>query len=52
MQYLGKGISHFGASLVAQMVKNLPAMRETLVRSLVWEDKLEESMATHFNILA
>ena len=33
------------------MVKNLPAMRETWVRSLVWEDPLEEGMATHSNIL-
>jgi len=34
-----------GASLVAQMVKNLPAMHETWVRSLGWEDLLEECMA-------
>ena len=34
------------------MVKNLPAMRETWVRSLGWEDPLEEGMATHFSILA
>ena len=40
------------ASLVAQMVKNLPAMRETWVWSLGWEDALEESMATHSSILA
>ena len=33
------------------MVKNLPAMRETRVRSLGWEDPLEEGMATHFSIL-
>ena len=33
--------------LVAQMVKNLPAMLETWVRSLGWEDPLEEGMATH-----
>ena len=39
------------ASLVAQMVKNLPAMRETWVRSLGWEDPLEEGVATHSNIL-
>ena len=39
-------------SLVAQMVKNLPAMRETWVRSLVWEDPLEKGMATHSSILA
>ena len=41
-----------GASLVAQMVKNLPAMWETWVRSLGWEDPLEKGMATHSNILA
>ena len=40
------------ASLVAQMVKNPPAMRETWVESLGWEDPLEEGMATHFSILA
>ena len=36
----------------SQMVKNLPAMRETWVRSLGWEDPLEEGMATHCRILA
>ena len=40
------------ASLVVQMVKNLPAMRETWVQSLGWEDPLEEGMATHSSILA
>ena len=40
------------ASLVAQLVKNLPAMRETWVRSLGWEDSLEKNMATHSSILA
>ena len=39
-------------SLVAQMVKNLPAMLETWVGSLGWEDPLEKGMATHFSILA
>ena len=39
-------------SLVAQLVKNLPAMPETWVRSLGWEDPLEEGMATHSSILA
>ena len=39
------------ASLVAQMVKNLPAMWETSVQSLGWEDSLEEGMATHSRIL-
>ena len=42
----------FWASLVAQMVKNLPAMQETWVRSLGWEDPLEKGMATHSSILA
>ena len=37
---------------MAEMVKNLPAMWETLVRSLGWEDALEEGMATHFSVLA
>ena len=41
-----------GASLVAQIVKNLPAMRETRVRSLGRDDPLEEEMATHSRILA
>ena len=39
-------------SLVAQLVKNPPAVQETRVRSLGWEDVLEEDMATHFSILA
>ena len=43
---------HFGASLVAQMVKNPPTMQETWVQSLVWEDTLEKGMATHSSILA
>ena len=41
-----------GASLVAQLVKNLPAMQESWVRSLGWEDSLEKGMATHSSILA
>ena len=48
-------LSHYGllwASLVAQMVKNLPAVWETWVWSLDWEDSLEEGMATHSSILA
>ena len=40
------------ASLVAQMVKRLPTMQETRVRSLGQEDPLEEGMATHSSILA
>ena len=39
-------------SLVAQLVKNLPAMWETWVRSLGWEDPLEKGKATHSSILA
>ena len=40
------------ASLVAQMVKNLPGMQETWVRSLSREDPLEKGMVTHSSILA
>ena len=40
------------ASLVAQLVNNPPAMRETWVRSLVWEDPLEKGKVTHSSILA
>ena len=40
------------ASLVAQIVKNLPVIWETWVRSLGWEDPLEEGMATYSSILA
>ena len=40
------------ASLVDQLVKNLPAVWETWVGSLGWEDPLEKGMATHSNILA
>ena len=42
----------YWASLVAQMVKNLPAMQDTRVRSLGWEEPLQEEMATHPSILA
>ena len=41
-----------GASLVVQLMKNLPAMPETWVQFLGQEDPLEEGMATHSNILA
>ena len=41
-----------GTSLVAQLVKNLPAMEETQVQFLDWEDPLEKEMATHSSILA
>jgi len=42
----------YTASLVAQTVKNVPAMQETRVRSLGWEDPLEKEMAAHSSILA
>ena len=44
--------SDLGASLVTQLVKNLPAMLETQVQFLVWEDSLEKELATHSSILA
>ena len=44
--------SHCRASLVAQTVKQLPAMQETWVQSLGREDPLEKEMATHSSILA
>ena len=44
--------SFLGASLVVQMVKNLPAMQETWVQPLGREDPLEKEMATHSSILA
>ena len=46
------GTINYGTSLVAQTVKNLPAMQETQVQSLGWEDPLEKGMATHSSILA
>ena len=50
----GKGyaLQYSWVSIVAQLVKNLPAVQETWVRSLGWEDPLEEAMATHCSILA
>ena len=42
----------YWASLVAQLVENLPAVRETWAPSLGWEDPLEKEMATHSSILA
>ena len=44
-------LSICGASLVAQMVKNLPAMQETQVQPLGQEDLLEKGKATHFSVL-
>ena len=49
---LGKTRTVSWASMVAQMVKKFPAVQETWVRSLDWEDTLEEGMATHSGILA
>ena len=46
------GYTRKRASLVAQMAKNLPAMRETGVQSLGWEDPLEKGVETHSSILA
>ena len=49
---LGYPLQYSWASLVAQMVKNPPAMQEIRVQSLGRKDPLEESVATHSNILA
>ena len=49
---IGYPLQYSWASLVAQLVKNLPAMWETWVWSLGWEDPLEKGTATHSNILA
>ena len=49
---IGYPLQYSWASLVAQLVKNLPAMWETWVQSLGWEDPLEKGTATHFSILA
>ena len=52
MTRIGFKLNCVGASLVSQMVKYLPAMQETKIQSLGWEDPLEKGMATHFSILA
>ena len=49
---IGYPLWYSWVSLVAQLVKNPPAMWETWVQSLGWEDPLEEGMAAHFSILA
>ena len=49
---IGYAVQYSWVSLVAQTVKNLPAMWEIWVRSLGWEDPLEKEMATHSSILA
>ena len=48
---IGYPLQYSRASLMAQMVKNPPAVWETWVRSLGWEDSLEEGMATHSSVL-
>ena len=49
---IGYALQYSWASLVAQLVRNLPAMQETWVQSLGWEDPLEKGKATHSGILA
>ena len=49
---IGYPLQYSWASLVAQLVTNLPAMRETWVRSVGWEDPLEKGKATHSSILS
>ena len=49
---IGYPLQYSWASLVAQLVKNPPAMQETWVRSLGWEDPLEKGKATYSSILA
>ena len=49
---IGYPLQYSWASLLAQMVKNLPAMRETVVQFLGWENPLEKGKATHSSILA
>ena len=49
---IGYPLQYSWASLVAQLVKNLPAVWETWVQSLGWEDPLEKGRATHSSILA
>ena len=48
----GYPLQYSWASFVAQLVKNLPAMRETWIQTLGWEDLLEKGKATHSSILA
>ena len=49
---VGYPLQNSWVSLVAQLVKNTPAMRDTWVRSLGWEDPFEKGKATHFSVLA
>ena len=48
---IGYPLQYSWASLIPQLVKNLPAMQETWVRSLGWEDTLEKGKATHSSVL-
>ena len=52
MRGFGGGSKEMGASVIAQLVKNLPAMHETLVQYLGQEDLLEKGKATHCSTLA
>ena len=49
---IGYPLQNSWTSLMAQLVKNLPAMRETWLQSLGWEDPLEKGKAIHSSILA
>ena len=48
---LGYPLQYSWVSLVAQLVKNLPAMQDTLIQFLGWQDPLKKGKATHFSIL-
>ena len=49
---IGYPLQYFGASIMAQLVKNPPAMQEAWVLSLGWDDPVEKRKATHSSILA
>ena len=51
-QFIKDMVKDEQASLVARSVKNLPAVQETQLQSLGWEDLLEKGIASHFSILA
>ena len=50
--FINKSLSHFGVSLIAQLVKNPPAMQEIPVEFLGCEDPLDKGKATHSSFLA
>ena len=52
LEMIGYPLQYSWASLVAQLVKNLPVIQETWVQSLSWEDPLEKGKATYASILA